>query len=95
MKSRACRPPALGQDAAPTPAALQQSLPLEYGGVELARGSERSRSPLPVRDPVQHLWFCIWLPQLPLEAVVRQYLAGSGWKDYLQTGTKGDLFHED
>lgn len=23
---------------------------------------------------------------LPIEAVVRQYLAGSGWKDYLQTG---------
>jgi phosphoribosylaminoimidazole-succinocarboxamide synthase len=27
------------------------------------------------------------LKPLPLEAVVRQYLAGSGWKDYLQTGT--------
>ncbi len=27
------------------------------------------------------------LRPLPLEAVVRQYLAGSGWKDYLRTGT--------
>lgn len=26
------------------------------------------------------------LKPLPIEAVVRQYLAGSGWKDYLQTG---------
>lgn len=27
------------------------------------------------------------LKPLPVEAVVRKYLAGSGWKDYLQTGT--------
>lgn len=27
------------------------------------------------------------LRPLPIEAVVRQYLAGSGWKDYLQTGS--------
>ena len=27
------------------------------------------------------------LKPLPIEAVVRQYLAGSGWKDYLQTGS--------
>ena len=27
------------------------------------------------------------LRPLPVEAVVRQYLAGSGWKDYLATGT--------
>jgi len=27
------------------------------------------------------------LNPLPLEAVVRQYIAGSGWKDYLNTGT--------
>ncbi len=27
------------------------------------------------------------LKPLPLEAVVRAYLAGSGWKDYLQTGS--------
>ena len=27
------------------------------------------------------------LRPLPLEAVVRQYLAGSGWKDYLKTGS--------
>jgi hypothetical protein len=28
MKSRACKPPAMGRDAAPTPHAVQQSLPL-------------------------------------------------------------------
>ena len=27
------------------------------------------------------------LKPLPIEAVVRQYLSGSGWKDYLKTGT--------
>ncbi len=27
------------------------------------------------------------LNPLPMEAVVRQYLSGSGWKDYLRTGT--------
>jgi phosphoribosylaminoimidazole-succinocarboxamide synthase len=27
------------------------------------------------------------LQPLPIEAVVRQYLAGSGWKDYLRTGS--------
>ena len=27
------------------------------------------------------------LKPLPMEAVVRKYLAGSGWKDYLQTGS--------
>ena len=27
------------------------------------------------------------LDPLPMEAVVRQYLAGSGWKNYMQTGT--------
>lgn len=27
------------------------------------------------------------LKPLPIEAVVRQYLAGSGWKDYLRTGS--------
>jgi protein ImuB len=69
MKSRACKPPALGQDASPTSTAVQQSLPLEPVGQEPARSSEPSRSCLPARDAPQHLWFCIWLPQLPLEAV--------------------------
>jgi phosphoribosylaminoimidazole-succinocarboxamide synthase len=30
---------------------------------------------------------CRRLEMLPLECVVRGYLAGSGWKDYLETGT--------
>ena len=69
MKSRACKPPALGQDAAPTSTAVQQSLPLEPVGHELARSNAHSGSRLPVRNAAQHLWFCIWLPRLPLEAV--------------------------
>lgn len=59
MKPRACKPPAMGRDAAPTPHALQQVLPLD--------------PPAPVVRPLvptkaQRLWFCVWLPQLPLEA---------------------------
>ena len=69
MKSRACKPPALGQDATPTSTAVQQSLPLEPVGPEPARSSTYSGNRLPVRNAAQHLWFCIWLPQLPLEAV--------------------------
>src|SRR5215468_9054109 len=30
---------------------------------------------------------CRRLEMLPLECVVRGYLAGSGWKDYVETGT--------
>ena len=64
MKPRACRPPALGRDAAPTPAAIQQDLPLET--------TDRNRSPTrpaPVAVSTERLWFCAWLPKLPLEAV--------------------------
>ena len=60
MKSRACKPPAMGRDAAPTPHAIQQSLPLGVPARPLRR-------PL-VPAKVQRLWFCIWLPQLALEA---------------------------
>ncbi len=31
------------------------------------------------------------LQPLPVEAIVRGYLIGSGWKDYLQTGTVGGI----
>jgi len=59
MKPRACKPPALARDAAPTPPAVQQALPLA--------------APVPLVKPVApavvtKLWFCIWLPNLPLEA---------------------------
>ena len=79
MKSRACKPPALERDATATPVAVQQSLPLEpddhqvvsrAGSLPQAiRGSEHPEGTWLARDPVPQLWFCIWLPQLPLEAV--------------------------
>jgi protein ImuB len=59
MKSRACKPPALEQDAAPTPPAVQQALPLAEP-VPLVRP--------PLARKAERLWFCIWLPNLPLEA---------------------------
>jgi phosphoribosylaminoimidazole-succinocarboxamide synthase len=38
---------------------------------------------------------CRPLEMLPLECIVRGYLAGSGWKDYLQTGsTSGQVLPE-
>lgn len=59
--SRAWKSPATTRGAAPTPAALQQVLPF--------------LEPAPLGKPlmlaptrVQRLWFCIWLPGLPLEA---------------------------
>ena len=59
--SRAWKSPVTPRDAAPTPVVRQQALPF----VE----------PAPLVDPVvltptraQRLWFCIWLPSLPLEA---------------------------
>ncbi|MBT8080837.1 MAG: DNA polymerase Y family protein [Gammaproteobacteria bacterium] len=64
MKRRACRPPALGRDAAPTPAAVQQDLPLET-----ADRTRLSTGPAPVAVSAERLWFCAWLPKLPLEAV--------------------------
>ena len=59
MKSRACKPPALEQDAAPTPPAVQQALPLAES-VPLVQP--------PVARKAERLWFCVWLPNLPLEA---------------------------
>jgi protein ImuB len=70
MKPRACKPPALEQDVAPTTAAIQQTLPLEpRDDEELARRGKHFKNALPTRHTVRRLWFCIWLPQLPLEAV--------------------------
>ena len=67
MKSRACKPPALERGDTPTATALQQPLPLELPASPLPPESPASRPPqLPV---VEKLWFCIWLPQLALEAV--------------------------
>ena len=95
MKRRACRPPALERDAAPTPAVgadpvheMQQSLPLGPVGDHPAgsdtaagnrhTGNQAQRSePFPygvtggsgVSASAERLWFCAWLPHLPLEAV--------------------------
>ncbi len=59
MKSRACKPPAMPQDVAPTSTAVQQALPLIEPGPAIRP---------PVARPAERLWFCVWLPQLPLEA---------------------------
>ena len=103
MKSRACKPPVMGRDAAPTSLAVQQDLPLEQpvgarlagdvgarltGDVVHAEPSKRPdgrRCASPVRRaptcrrtasparraPTERLWFCVWLPHLPLESVSR------------------------
>ena len=58
-------------------------------------GSRRSGSRRPKRSSPNHLLAlredgrsteCRRLEMLPIECVVRGYLAGSGWKDYLATG---------
>ncbi len=59
MKSRACKPPAMPRDAAPTSAVVQQALPLVEPGPATRP---------PATRPAERLWFCVWLPQLPLEA---------------------------
>jgi len=68
MKPRACKPPALGRDVAPTAAAGQQALPLEWPARRPPRSPAKQA---PAAAPVEKLWFCLWLPQLVLEAVVR------------------------
>jgi len=68
MKPRACKPPALERDAAPTATARQQPLPLESPARRLSRPSAGQ---VPAATAVEKLWFCLWLPQLALEAVVR------------------------
>ena len=63
MKSRACKPPVLARDAAPTPPAVQQDLPFPQAEPSSRAGARSYR-----RAPTERLWFCIWLPHLPLEA---------------------------
>lgn len=59
--SRAWKSPVTARDAAPTPPAVQQRLPF----IETAPFAK----PLFLAPTsVQRLWFCIWLPDLPLEA---------------------------
>ena len=88
---RACKPPVIGRDVAPTSLAVQQDLPLVGAdvGARLAGDSEKHLQqprpdssltaaaalrpqgglPQPVRRaPTERLWFCVWLPHLPLEA---------------------------
>jgi len=79
MRARVRKPPALARDAAPTPPAVQQDLPLEPAGARLA--GEATRQPqgcfeAPVhgksparRAPTGRMWFCVWLPHLPMESV--------------------------
>ena len=64
MKPRACRPPAIARDLAPTPPAVQQDLPLA--------------EPAPLLTPlaptsISKLWFCVWLPHLPMESVAEKH----------------------
>ena len=71
MKRRACTPPALGRDVAPTPVGAQQALPLV--GARRAGEPRSGLRPSPARRaptvvPAERLWFCAWLPNLPLEA---------------------------
>ena len=70
MKPRACKPPALERDVAPTATARQQPLPLESPASRVPPGSPASR--LPTLPVTEKLWFCLWLPRLAMEAVVRQ-----------------------
>ena len=75
---RACKPPVIGRDVAPTSLVVQQDLPLEPVGAATGRDlprAETSRRPdgrcvasRPVAAPTERLWFCVWLPHLPLEA---------------------------
>jgi protein ImuB len=69
MKSRACKPPDLGREAAPTSAAVQQALPLAPSETGPVRDTSPARQ-APASIPAERLWFCLWLPQLPLEATV-------------------------
>jgi len=69
------------RDAAPTPPGTQQDLPLEEtvppdeapgSPIEAAPGRFEAsirRKSWPVAAPAERLWFCAWLPNLPLESV--------------------------
>lgn len=59
--SRTGKRPVSARDAAPTPAAIQQVLPLSAPPPAIRRL---------VPSPAARLWFCVWLPNLPLEACI-------------------------
>lgn len=63
MKPRACKPPVIARDAAPTPPAIQQALPLVAPPVA-ATPSIGLLAP----EQAERLWFCVWLPHLPLDS---------------------------
>ena len=63
MKSRACRPPAMPRDAAPTAGTVQQALPFVEPAAPRARHVTGSSATY-----AERLWFCICLLNLPLEA---------------------------
>ena len=72
MKPRACKPPALEQGAAPT-APVRNPVQVEL----FERPADHLAAPRPGKQfrehslprASEHLWFCVWLPRLPLEAV--------------------------
>ena len=68
MKSRACKPPVLARGAAPTPPGVQQDLPFPQAEPSARAGEQRACRHALAATPVERLWFCIWLPHLPLEA---------------------------
>ena len=67
MKPRACKPPALVRDAAPTPPAVQQALPLT--GANPVSDLPARTGAAPAASFPAKLWFSICLPNLALEAV--------------------------
>lgn len=75
MKPRVCKPPALEQDVTPT-AAVPDPVQAELFECVASRASSHPQAnslqqsdSLPRPSRSSQLWFCIWLPQLPLEAV--------------------------
>ena len=63
------KPPATLQEAAPTPSAgKRRSLKPQQQALSLAPVSDARPRPL-ATDAIRRLWFCIYLPALPLEAL--------------------------
>jgi phosphoribosylaminoimidazole-succinocarboxamide synthase len=58
-------------------------VPNHLSAMTLAKAVPDARERAPLEGRV---WWCA-LQALPVEAIVRGYLAGSGWKDYQRTGT--------
>lgn len=71
--TRAWKSPVPVRDAAPTSAAEQQTLPF-------AEPAPRIKPLSVTPTPVRRLWFCIWLPNLPLEACSAADVAPGGHK---------------